>query len=74
MMAPSGNDWKWVGPYFVIFVANSIPSSAMSALLGPAQPFLAKKVGVEVDSINFLWTISRRIKMKPQVLSTCYEF
>ena len=28
----------------------------MYSVLGPAQPYLAKNVGVTVDAINFIWT------------------
>ena len=52
-------EWKWVGPYFSIFMLNCIAGSVVFSIIGPAQPFIAKNVGLEVDSINFIWTVGK---------------
>ena len=49
--------WKWVGPYFSIFVLNCIMGAAAYTIMGPAQPYIAKNIGLEIDSINFIWTV-----------------
>ena len=46
--------------FLTILVATSWLCNAsfgiMYSVLGPAQPYLAKNVGVTVDAINFIWT------------------
>ena len=47
---------KWLWIFFTIDFLNKIVSHIFITIVGPAQPFLAKKIGVQIDEINWLWT------------------
>ena len=57
-MEKSANEsWKWLGPFLVIDLIRTIVLGAQYTIFGPAQPYLAKKVGVKLENITWLWTI-----------------
>ena len=57
MMVDPG--WRWVLAFSLVDFANRVVFGAFGTILGPAQPLLAKKVGVEIETITFLATVGR---------------
>ena len=51
------SDVRWLCVLFAVEVVNRIPLYASMTLLGPTQPYLAHRFGVEIDEINSIWTI-----------------
>ena len=54
---PANHGWKWLGPFLAIDLMRTIVFGAQYTVFGPAQPYLAKKVGVKLENVTWLWTI-----------------
>lgn len=50
------DDDKWLGLYFTIAFFNTIGGAALATIFGPSQPYIAERVGVDIDAINWVWT------------------
>ena len=55
-MQELGDDNKWYALYVVSSWLANIGHGAMITVVGPAQPYIAANVGVNIDTINILWT------------------
>ena len=42
--------------FSVVDFANRVVFAAFGTMLGPAQPFIARNVGVDIEAITFIWT------------------
>jgi hypothetical protein len=47
---------KWLAVYLVAAYLNALGSAALTTIFGPSQPYLAARVDVHIDSVNWLWT------------------
>ncbi len=47
---------KWCAAYITVSCLSSISNGATSTVVGPSQLYLAKNVGVDIDTINLMWT------------------
>lgn len=47
---------KWYSLYVVSSWLSNIGQGLMVAVVGPTQPYLAKNVGVNIDTINLVWS------------------
>ena len=56
MAISSTNDNKWLAIYVVSSWLCNIGHGLMITVVGPTQPYLAQKVGVDIDVINLVWT------------------
>ena len=54
---------KWLWIFFTIDFLNKIVSHIFITIVGPAQPFLAKKIGVGIDEINLIWTFCEGLQL-----------
>ncbi len=47
----------WCGIYVAISCFSNIGHGTLTTVLGPTQVYLAKNIGVDIDTINLVWTI-----------------
>ena len=57
---PTQSDWQWVIPFAVVDNLNRIFYGMYGTLLGPSQPYLAKKVSVGIDTINWIQPFGKK--------------
>lgn len=50
------SNWKWLVPYLLVAWSGHIGLGMALAVFGPTQPYLGKQTGVEVDTVNVIWT------------------
>ena len=58
-MAPKcggGVDNRWYGVYLLASWLSNIGHGLMITVMGPTQPYLAQNVGVNIDTINLVWS------------------
>ena len=46
----------WLGCYLASSWLSNIGQGLVVTVVGPSQPYIAKNVGVSIDTINLLWT------------------
>lgn len=46
----------WLNSFLTVALAGHAGLGMALAIFGPTQPYLAQQTGVEVDTINFIWT------------------
>ena len=49
-------DRKWCGVYVVASCLANMGQGLQMNVVGPMQPYLAKGVSVDIDTINLVWT------------------
>ncbi len=47
---------KWLVTFIMVAVTGHAGLGTALAVFGPTQPYLGKQVGVDVDTVNFIWT------------------
>ena len=47
---------RWLQLYFATSWMTEFGNGLVTTVVGPTQPFLADNVGVNIDTINFVWT------------------
>eukprot|EP00092_Neocalanus_flemingeri_P035684 GFUD01038850.1.p1 GENE.GFUD01038850.1~~GFUD01038850.1.p1 ORF type:complete len:455 (-),score=72.17 GFUD01038850.1:48-1412(-) len=52
-----GEDTQWLITYFPVAWTGHICQGLAMGIFGPTQPYLAQKVGVASQQINFIWTL-----------------
>ena len=48
----------WLCSYLSLYFLLAVCHGAVATVFGPAQPYLARRVGVHIDAINSIWTFS----------------
>ena len=46
--------WHWIIPFTIVDSFNRMFYGMYGTLMGPSQPYLAKNVAVEIDTINWI--------------------
>ncbi len=59
LLSPSA-DTKWLVTFFTIDLLNNIGGAALATIFGPSQPYIAERVGVNIDTITWVWTFCER--------------
>ena len=59
----------WLCCYLSLYFLLAVCHGAVATVFGPAQPYLARRVGVHIDAINSIWTFS---KMNDSICSFCF--
>ncbi len=49
---------KWLYAFLAAMYLNRIGGAASTTIFGPSQPYIADRLGVDIDTINWLWTVS----------------
>eukprot|EP00095_Tigriopus_kingsejongensis_P009984 maker-scaffold17_size721972-snap-gene-6.22 protein:Tk09984 transcript:maker-scaffold17_size721972-snap-gene-6.22-mRNA-1 annotation:"sodium-dependent glucose transporter 1" len=49
---------KWMVAFVIVSNLSLIFSNALLTVLGPSQPFLAKQLDIDIDTITSIWTLS----------------
>jgi len=47
---------RWLCVYFPVSWLSQFGHGLVSTVLGPSQPYLARNTGVDIDTINLVWT------------------
>jgi len=47
---------KWILIYFPVSWLTQFGHGLVTTVVGPTQPYLAKNTGVEIDTINLVWS------------------
>ncbi len=53
---PLSQETKWCWVYVLASCCANIGQGLVTTVVGPTQPYLAKNVGVDIDTINLVWT------------------
>ena len=48
------SDLKWIIPFTIVDSLNRVFYGMYNTLLGPSQPYLAKAVNVDIDTISWI--------------------
>ncbi len=56
----SKRDFRWLCVFFCANMLNWVCGAAVATVFGPAQPYLAERIGVDIDSVNWIWTFCER--------------
>lgn len=51
-------EWVWILAFAVVDFSNRVAFGAMS-MMGPAQPYLAKNIGVSIKTFSILWSFGK---------------
>ena len=75
LLSPSA-DTKWLITFFTIDLLNNIGGAALATIFGPSQPYIAERVGVNIDTITWVWTFCERKKYLFAVweIEECVEY
>ena len=49
-------DNRWYSLYLISSWLSNIGHGLMITIVGPTQPYLAQNVGVNIDTINLVWS------------------
>ncbi len=49
---------KWLYVFLAATYLNRIGGAALATIFGPSQPYIADRLGVDIDTVNWLWTVS----------------
>ncbi len=55
-MRTEGEKFKWCAIYVVASCLSNLGLGLQMNVVGPMQPYLAKRVDVDIDTINLVWT------------------
>jgi hypothetical protein len=47
---------RWLSAFLLVAFSGHAGLGMAIAVFGPTQPYLAKQTGVDVDTVNFIWT------------------
>lgn len=64
-------DWKWMLPFTMVDMVNRVVYGIFGTLLGPSQPYFAHTIGIDIDTINWIWPLSNVSTVLGSVLSSC---